>query len=567
MAVPLQYQSQFIPTDFGTLGNIVGQFRQDMQQRNQEFDQSQAMRDQAIAQVYGIETLDPEIFQQAGDTLSKQIDEVVNKRGGDYGAAAGDISRLVAQESRKPIYGLNKRKLEQVKQLEQAIARNPNLLALQDPRQIDLTQKGLSPEDIAYSVLDPKDIETAISDIYGDLAKQRREGLPTFDPKSGYNVATTTLGVSPQEAQQMLQDEQTYQTVLSRFPQLAPYMDNEVINQQLRARIGQGVQGLVGGQTRQFLRPLEPTSPPSNLNAGAAIGSLYTPSAEVEPKIYKKASKTQEEVQSIINIEGNVTKPEGKRASVSRPFTGMYGIAPALTQEETQEDRAYKQFKKYTEAYPVLYERIKKTGGNDSDFLNTVTQIEKDKAYILESRIGFNDPKFTEYLTENLAFNKAQLYEVNDEGKITDKDIKWNNYNSKFKNAGLTYKDSKVFMTPKGDVVLQDPEGKQYAVNPSSFPTVTRKYLQTIGDVFDAFYDYDLKPDQVEAMNNPKAWYNLGANIYAKVVIPENDVMNKKIVITYPDDTGKQVMRDDLSIDQFYGYMSKLVNADVFKGK
>ena len=60
MAVPLQYQSQFIPTDFNTLGNVLSMFRQDMQQRNQEYEQGVAMRDKALSEIYGMKTLDPE---------------------------------------------------------------------------------------------------------------------------------------------------------------------------------------------------------------------------------------------------------------------------------------------------------------------------------------------------------------------------------------------------------------------------------------------------------------------------------------------------------------------------
>jgi len=120
MAVPLQYQSQFVPTNLGAVENILGMYRQDMGQREQEFDLAEQMQDQAVANIYGMDTLDPEVLQQAGDTLAQRIEEIVSKRGGDYGAASGDISKLIAQEARNPIYGLNKRKLEQTKLLEQA---------------------------------------------------------------------------------------------------------------------------------------------------------------------------------------------------------------------------------------------------------------------------------------------------------------------------------------------------------------------------------------------------------------------------------------------------------------
>ena len=45
MAVPLQYQSKFVPTDFGQLNNVLGMYRQDMDQREQQFDRGIAMQD------------------------------------------------------------------------------------------------------------------------------------------------------------------------------------------------------------------------------------------------------------------------------------------------------------------------------------------------------------------------------------------------------------------------------------------------------------------------------------------------------------------------------------------
>ena len=121
MAVPLQYQSQFIPTNFGQINNVLGMYRQDMNRREQQFDQAAQMENQALANIYGMETLDPDLLTSAADDLSKRIESVVEKRGGDYGAASKDIAKLISKEARNPIYGLNRRKLEQTKLLEEVL--------------------------------------------------------------------------------------------------------------------------------------------------------------------------------------------------------------------------------------------------------------------------------------------------------------------------------------------------------------------------------------------------------------------------------------------------------------
>lgn len=228
MAVPLQYQSQFIPTDFGAVSNVLGMYRQDMNQREQQFDQAQAGANTALANIYGIETLDPELFQQAGDTLSQKIDEVVSKRGGDYGAAAQDISRLIAQETKNPIYGLNKRKLEQTKLLEHALARNPNLMVLRDPRTMGLSTNTVM-EDINYSVLDPEEAKKRALELTKHLDTSRIAGIRT-DPSGMYNIGITHRGPTEQQVQELMADPAMAQQLQSYFPQTQG-MDSEELTQ------------------------------------------------------------------------------------------------------------------------------------------------------------------------------------------------------------------------------------------------------------------------------------------------------------------------------------------------
>ena len=244
MARPLQYQSQFVPTDFNQVGNILGMFRQDMQQRNQEYDQSLNMADRAVAEIYGRETFDPELLQQAGDTLSQNIDKAVKAKGMDYGAAAGDISKLLSKELRNPIYNLNTRKLDQVKQFEQIMARNPNMLVLKNPKNIKLNAN-TNIEDIGYEVLDPKDANDRFQSLHGKLGKQNR--MVGSRMQNGYEMLQNQIGITDAQSIEMKNNPETFNAFVSSMGQLEKYKDDPNVMQNMKVLYDSYVDSLKGG--------------------------------------------------------------------------------------------------------------------------------------------------------------------------------------------------------------------------------------------------------------------------------------------------------------------------------
>lgn len=228
MAQPLQYQSQFIPTDFNTVGNMLGMFRQDMAQRDQMFDQGVAMEQKLLADLYGLETFQPEIIGERVDKLAERMQEAVARRGGDYGAAAKDIARLGTRELSDPIYKLNQRQVEQAKLLEQTLARNPNLMVLRDPRTMGLSPN-MTMEDINYSVLDPEEAKRRALELTKYLDTSRIAGIRT-DPSGMYNIGITHRGPTEQQVQELMADPAMAQQLQSYFPQTQG-MDSEELTQ------------------------------------------------------------------------------------------------------------------------------------------------------------------------------------------------------------------------------------------------------------------------------------------------------------------------------------------------
>jgi len=245
MAVPLQYQSQFVPTDFNTVGNVLGMFRQDMAQRNKEFDQGQAFENAAIAEAYGTESFDNDLLNQQVQSLETRINDAVTKYGGDYGAASQDIARLIAKERSNPFWKLNARKVEQIKEFEDLKRRNPSLIALRSPKDISLSQKGLTPEDISYDVLDPTQAQSTFNSLYGNLAKQTKGKGTTW--RDGYQMLQTQIGLSQEERDAMKNNPEQFEAFVGSMGQLQNYKDNPQVMQQMKNMYSSYVDTLDGG--------------------------------------------------------------------------------------------------------------------------------------------------------------------------------------------------------------------------------------------------------------------------------------------------------------------------------
>lgn len=264
----IKYTPQFTERQYVPMNNI-GLIDQVLGMRQKEYDTAKMLENQAISELYGMQTTQG--FQPERDRiieeLQNQIKSVAEKRQGDYGAAAGDIASIIAKAQGNPFFQRNRRALEEAQYLQRLRAQNPSLMVFRDPNNVAYNPN-LTDEDLQYQVFDPSLLEKDFQNIYGDLAKQRRESNPVYDPTSGYNVATTTLGLTQDEVNAMLQDEKTYETLLSKYPVLQN-ANPEALNA-LRERIGTQVRGLSLGQAKQFLSP--PVSRESTGSKGSGFG-------------------------------------------------------------------------------------------------------------------------------------------------------------------------------------------------------------------------------------------------------------------------------------------------------
>lgn len=255
MAQPLQFQQTFIPTDFGSMGQLTGLYSRDLAIRDQKYDQAVAMENEFISRLYDQETYNPEALNSEVGKFISKIDEAVQKRGGDYGAAAKDIARIGARELSNPFYKLNQKQVEQGKMLEKLLATRPDLKVLRDPRTTPLTPN-TSIEDLNLEVADPANIQNSIKDIFGSLASRVRQSPLRRTPNTpaGFLETSVTRGLTSEEIDSMLSDPTTMEAIIARNPQVAKYMEDPSVQSWFVNQVKQGFKGFEGGTTIDYQR-------------------------------------------------------------------------------------------------------------------------------------------------------------------------------------------------------------------------------------------------------------------------------------------------------------------------
>jgi hypothetical protein len=569
-------ERQYVPmNDIGLIQNIISK-------KEKEYDMARAMEHGAVSQLYGLDTtqgFEPkrnELIQG----LQGQIEEAVQKRGGDYGAAIQDIMGVVSKAQSDPFFQRNRQVMEKGKMLDQMLARNPNLMVFNDPRKLGY-REDLGAEDLEYSVFDPEDIDKGTMNLYGNLGKQVREGSPIFNPQSGYNEAVTIRGLTQAEADRMIQDEETYKNVLNNFPQLQDKLNDPNLSAQFKQRIAAQIQGLVQGQQRQFLNPLTPKAGGTGEDIfGQGSGLLYVPNMEANPRLYNRVEKDKQALSEVYDSEGNIHMKEvsvesGKYEKPdlkNKRFTlgaGMAARSGGLSEtmqapEMTREEYVNRTFQRYKNDYSSIYKKVRESGGSDKDFVEWATDLEKNKAFVGESRLGVNDKEFTDNLFRRFSLEDEAFLEMKD-GKVTDKSIDVKKLHAGYKDTGLTFKDAPTFITPQGELVIRH-ENKEYAVKKTMLPVKVTDKLQNFGEMYDTFYDFKMKPSDIEQMN--RRVYSFG-NMSVQMVSPDGDPSNKYILLEYIDPrTGTKQRGKVQDIGVVYDMLAKdLSNVMGFKKK
>lgn len=555
MAQPLQYQNTFVPTDFGSVAQLAGLYSRDIAARDQRFDQGVAMENKLLSDLYGLETYQPEKLNSHIDKFANKIQQVVERRGGDYGAAAKDIARLGALELSNPIYKLNQMQVEQSKLLDRAVANNPNLWVLKNPKDIDLDSV-TSPADINYVVADPATIDQSFERLLGSLRGRTSTTDPVLD-KSGFYKYSTIKGATPQEIEKMKSSDEVFQNVLTNTPQLQELLSQyPEIEDRVRSRVNMLTDTLYGGQETRYMSP--PVSRQGDTTNYQFRGNTpYYPEPKVREKIDNKINKFIESTELITSKDGNVQAPEQKSTKFSAPAVGQYGWGTSIgISKETDEQKAFNEFQNFTKEYSALYNNVKQAGGTDKDFLAIATPLEKSRAYTLEADLRIDNINFSGNTQRMAKPGGLKEFFTNEKGKK----VSYGSFLSELKKSGLNPEDISVFVDPVGNIKTHTEDGI-YTIDTGNLSEATKNYTNILKQTFSDFYNYKVSGDQVNQINNQM--YNLGGGRYIGVQINPDNILDRRILTYSASEEGLVPVAELTDFNQLHQNIVPLIEADL----
>lgn len=239
--MPIQYTPQFIPTDINLMNRML-------QERQQEHDLSLA-RIAEMEDKYGQMRVDPSDIEYKNQLLGnfqQDIGSIVDRYGGDYGAASKDITRKLSKFRNDPFFQNAPYKaqlIEEARKREAQLGPNAvNIRGVNDLRNLDISQP-IDPESFKYDIRDIRDYEKALDTNYGDIKTWIRESGLQGSDVDGLLQSTEYRGLMKNEVPQ-------YAGVMSQYLQEQMGLPKEYAD-----RLGENkaVQ-LYQGSRNQFMR-------------------------------------------------------------------------------------------------------------------------------------------------------------------------------------------------------------------------------------------------------------------------------------------------------------------------
>lgn len=249
MATPIQYTPQFIPTNVGLMNNILAQ-------KQSDYDAGYAapgMFEDKFAQIQ----VSPENMagkQAILGNFQDKIKGVVDRYGGDYGAASKDIVREIARERQNPFYQMapqHQKALARQQSMKDKLGSNYFALNEVPSKFVDETGRVNQNVELNPNILNQQDLEKTLLTEFGGLGKQVREGgLKNIQDRPGMLESATTRGITQNEVSGVA--DQMLQRLRDSNPDLAAAID---AGDPRAMQIAQNMANqMVGGTTRRFMR-------------------------------------------------------------------------------------------------------------------------------------------------------------------------------------------------------------------------------------------------------------------------------------------------------------------------
>lgn len=494
--VPQFIEQQYVPTqDIGLLSNILGQ-------KQQQYNQAAQMQAGALADIYGREVTSG--FEPAAQERIKafetKLQELTDKRGGDLGAAIGDITSTIGSMYKDPFWRTANKAVEQSKILQQQLAKNQQLRVLNDPRSLSY-REDLSDEDLAYKVFDPTSVTNLINQQYAGLRDKVQETGLIEDPSgSGYLMSATTKGATKSEIERLKKDSSLRNQIASTLG-ISDYLEKDPeLAGTVNSLIDRGIEDLYGGTKYDYKQPLKiSTGGNGELFGGDSI--LHSSTVAVSKNINdystgvfkdqgdKLAQQEAEQlgipgIKSIKDLENIINTTDKSKQEYRASKLLSEGYSPGTRYREFNISPNYEKAK-------TALENIKTAIGEESPGTGiTGYDINKLKIYDADRLSEIN--KLTDNLAESIKTN-LNYFELEDKEKDEIKGLKNLQVEKILPNHQKNRVASVVYLT--GEDKKGNSVSKEIKLNPNALDMELNlvNYLSKVsGDVAPVlYYEYN----------------------------------------------------------------------------
>lgn len=324
---PPQLVSMYDPQALSRLTGAVAQ-------RQQRFDVATQGVAQEAAKIGETETFDKDLLENRLRVFEDKVNNLVQgKYGGDYSAAANELSMLVAEERTNPFYAFNKQKVSQGKNYQEDQRRiGAGFLSAGNPFNVTYDQWLKGEADFSYTPIDRKDIVAMSAGLFKGFADVIM-GDPTFKPAPGtggqYLQQIRQRGFAkPGEVEAFLADQgptgggEIIKQIYATMPELAGVENQNAIFESIRsgayAGIGRTEVDVVPNQ--EYMDPAQRAKLSGGMGGGHGIvtpaGSVAIPVTEgSNPEFMDAVAKLVAEQEGVkdINNYKDLLEAQGKR--------------------------------------------------------------------------------------------------------------------------------------------------------------------------------------------------------------------------------------------------------------
>ena len=326
-----QYVSQYVPKDLNF-------YQQQIDKAQNRYDTTQAMYSEALGALGEMEAYDQDTKNEIIKGFVEDFDKTYNKYQGDLSKATGDVMGLVSKTRANPLLAGLKEQLVQGRTLEKQLAANPNLIVINDPRTKSVKDLGSFTE-LQPVTINPREVNALFLDMNKAKLNKAVESAPKKDPITGLFYTETTKGLTDAEITEMLQDENTYNSIIEQFPQLAGRENDPFVQQTVRSIVAQSASQFKQGVTKSPFFQGAVTTPEdkegSNLSSNITFntpmeGIVVAAQQTFDTGKLLKTGRTTVEAPWVLSPSATSSINVTKKAT-TQPAT--YGI---LSKEETE---------------------------------------------------------------------------------------------------------------------------------------------------------------------------------------------------------------------------------------